>query len=336
MKILVYCVAASDGGALTILKTFYRLFQTFPYCNNEYYFVVGQVELMETANIHVIHLPWAKRNRFLRLFCDWVTTPHLVRQLGIDEVFSLQNHLLPRTVARQTVYLHNCLPFLERRFGFREDRTLWLNQNILGRRMKQAIAKADRLIVQTEWMKKACLKAVPANPDKFEIQPVEVARTEVKLFEDLPANRRRFFYPASGFLFKNHRIIVEACRLLKEKGIDDYEVLFTLRGDENREIAELSAIVSKEHLPIRFAGTKSRAEVFDLYAKSVLIFPSYAETCGLPMLEAAAVGCPILAADWEVPREILKTYRRVRYFSWKSASTLATEMINILRRKQTL
>jgi len=36
----------------------------------------------------------------------------------------------------------------------------------------------------------------------------------------------------------------------------------------------------------------------------MLVMPSLAETVGLPMLEACAIGCPVLAADLPYAREI--------------------------------
>ena len=44
-----------------------------------------------------------------------------------------------------------------------------------------------------------------------------------------------------------------------------------------------------------------------------LLFPSYIETLGLPLLEAAAFGLPVLAADVDYAHEVLKDYEGVRY-----------------------
>jgi len=52
-----------------------------------------------------------------------------------------------------------------------------------------------------------------------------------------------------------------------------------------------------------------------MYTKSVLIFPSYIETFGLPILEAKLSRCPIVAADTAFAREILCRYKIVKFFN---------------------
>lgn len=42
-----------------------------------------------------------------------------------------------------------------------------------------------------------------------------------------------------------------------------------------------------------------------MYAKSILVFPSHIETLGLPLLEARAAGCRIVASDIAAAREAL-------------------------------
>lgn len=56
------------------------------------------------------------------------------------------------------------------------------------------------------------------------------------------------------------------------------------------------------------------AEVMKEYTRSVLLFPSYIETFGLPLLEARMSGSPILASDCPFSHEILDDYDGVSYF----------------------
>ena len=57
-----------------------------------------------------------------------------------------------------------------------------------------------------------------------------------------------------------------------------------------------------------------RQELFDLYARSVLVFPSYIETIGLPLLEARSVGAWIAAADCLYARDCVGDYERAEFF----------------------
>ena len=141
----------------------------------------------------------------------------------------------------------------------------------------------------------------------------------------------QFFYPAADFIYKNHQVILDSCYELKKQGIHDYRVIFTFLGDENPCAAALYAFVEKHDLPVEFHGPFPRAEVFELYAKTVLLFPSYIETFGMPLLEARISGAPILAADTPFAREILEEYVRARFFPYDSSQELSDSMKDIMR-----
>ncbi|OPZ88840.1 MAG: D-inositol-3-phosphate glycosyltransferase [Firmicutes bacterium ADurb.Bin419] len=123
-----------------------------------------------------------------------------------------------------------------------------------------------------------------------------------------------FFYPASGTTYKNHKLIVETLLKFHEKKIDNFVVVFTLKGNENKHIKRLYNIVRKHNLPVTFIGQITMEEVFNYYSKSILIFPSYIETFGLPMFEAKMHGSPVLASDCSFSHEILDDYNKVMYF----------------------
>ena len=119
MKILVYDVAAENGGAVTVLQSFYEEF-----CKdteNEYLFVLSVCELAEQPHIQVLNFPWVKKSPLHRLFFDHFTAPGLVKKYNIDEVLSLQNIELPHAGVPQTVYEHNALPFSEHQFRLPAD-----------------------------------------------------------------------------------------------------------------------------------------------------------------------------------------------------------------------
>ena len=70
MRILVYDVAASSGGALTVLNSFYEEF-----CKdtkNEYIFVLSVCKLKEQPHIKVLNFPWIKKSPLHRMYFDQV------------------------------------------------------------------------------------------------------------------------------------------------------------------------------------------------------------------------------------------------------------------------
>ncbi|MGB7604382.1 MAG: glycosyltransferase, partial [Lutisporaceae bacterium] len=144
-----------------------------------------------------------------------------------------------------------------------------------------------------------------------------------------------FFYPASEFEYKNHRVLIEACKKLRQEKIKDYKVKFTLKGDENDYVFKLFNDVKANNLPIEFIGSLSREKVFELYTKSVLIFPSFIETYGLPMLEAKLHKGIILASDCPFSHEILDEYENAYFFDPFDCEYLARLIKDILVNKIT-
>ena len=312
MRILVYDVAADSGGAATVLQSFYEEF--LQDTENEYLFVLSVYELPETDHIRVLNFPWVKKSPLHRMYFDHFAAHRLVKRYHADKVLSLQNIELPHAGVPQIVYEHNALPFSEYRFKPWEALRPWMTQQILGRMMKGSIRRAEKVLVQTNWMKQEIVRQCGIPADKVEVKfpPVEMLKTgPYRLDENCPV----FFYPANASAYKNHRTFLEACKLLQKEGYQNYEVIWTVTGDENDGIRGIRREAEKLGLPIRFCGPMSRQELFDLYARSVLVFPSYIETIGLPLLEARSVGAWIVAADCLYARDCVGDYERAEFFS---------------------
>lgn len=330
MRILVYDVAADSGGAATVLQSFYEKFRRDR--ENEYVFVLSVYELQETEHIRVLNYPWIKKSPLHRLYFDQIVAPGLVKRCRIDQVLSLQNIALPRAGVPQTVYEHNALPFSEYRFKPWEAFRPWYSQAILGRMMRSSIRRAERVLVQTRWMKEEIVRqcGIPAERVEVAFPPVEMLPTEPwSLDESRPA----FFYPAGPPAYKNHRTLLAACRILKERGYGDYEMIWTVAGDENEAMRTFYREAREQGLPVRFLGSVPRRRLFDLYASSVLVFPSYIETIGLPLLEARHAGAPILAADCLYARDDVEDYERAEFFPPFDAAALASRMQRYMTRQ---
>lgn len=312
MNILVYDVAAETGGALSVLNDFYEEAKLCKDIN--WFFVISNPKLKETNNIKVLRFPWIKKNRFFRFYFDNIIAPILVKKNNIKKVISLQNEIVPHINNYQIVYIHNSLPFVDYKFTLKENKLLWIYQNIIGKNIIKSIKKSNKVIVQTKWMKKACIKKTKIKSKKIDIVTPQINININEYFEPNNNSIRTFFYPASGVVFKNHKVIVEACKMLKKGNIQDFKVILTLTGDENEHISQLYKEVKEKQLPIEFIGKISRYEVFDLYTKSILLFPSYIESFGLPMLEARLHKTIIFAANCPFSNEILDGYNNAYFF----------------------
>lgn len=327
MNILIFDVPAESGGALSILTEFYNEVKNHEDKTISWTFVLSKPEFQETDNIKIFRFPWIKKSWLHRIYFDQVIAPILVKKLCANKIFSMQNVIIPRTNVEQVVYVHQPLPFVDYKFKFIENQLFWINQNIIGKKIYKAIRNAPKIIVQMDWFKQACIEKTGVAAEKIEVVAPQI-NVNVKKFFSADSNAMStFFYPSSAISYKNHRVVVDACKILKSQNITDYKVLLTLDGHENNNISELKKTVEENDLPIAFIGHCSRDKVFNYYAESVLVFPSYIETFGLPMLEAKLHGGIVFASNNSFSHEILDDYSNAYFFDSFNGSELAALML---------
>ena len=325
MRIMVFDIPASSGGALTILHNYYKIAQDD--LNNHWIFVLGEAKLVNSKNIEIYNFKWAKKNWFLRLYFDFFISRKIVRKYNPDQIISLQNVIVPGVKIKQILYLHQPIPFTKVRFKFYINPKFWVYQNIISLLIFRSIRKADSVIVQTEWMADACVEKTRCLRDKIMISPPELNISVGKKYSSQP--RSVFFYPASELSYKNHNVIIRALNHLKEH-FNLFEVVFTLNGSENRSIRLIKNICKENDLPVKFIGPLKHSEVLDYYTKSILVFPSYIETFGLPLLEARMHNTPIISSNTPFSKEILNGYDNVSFFDPFDDNMLANLFLNFI------
>lgn len=332
MRIMVFNVPAESGGALTILHDFYREAAEHDNKKIEWIFVLSTPKLQAKENITILRFPWIKKSWGHRLVFDHIVAPKLVKKYQVDKVLSLQNISIPKISCNQTVYIQQALPFIKYKYKWKENKLLWIYQNIIGRVIIKSIKKSDQVIVQTKWMKDACVEKTRVNEMKINVVSPRVKKPSNAIFEPENMSLPTFFYPAVGLAYKNHSIIVEACKQLIRIS-KDFKVVFTLNEDENPYISNLSKQAIEEHLPIEYVGTLSKEDVYKFYTQSILVFPSFIETFGLPLLEARLHNGIILAADCPFSREILADYNNAYFFNPFVAEEIVLLMEQVLTGK---
>lgn len=325
MKKIVFDVPAESGGALTILNQYYG--QALLDESVDWIFVVSTPKLEDKENIKILRYPWIKKSWFHRLYFDKIVAPKLVKKYQPNVILSLQNVVIPVAGIPQILYLHQPLPFVEKRYHIFENFKFWIYQNIISLLIIDSVKKASTTIVQTKWMADAIVKSTGVKKSKVQIeQPALNIKTRGKYNPESRKNNL-FFYPSGPYEYKNHILILKACIELKKRGVTNYRVVFSLSGDENSKIKKIYNKAISENLPIDFIGQISIDEVYKYYNKSILVFPSFIETFGLPLLEGKVHGCPILASNCAFSREILEGYEYVQYFDPFNENELASLLL---------
>lgn len=328
--VLIYDVHASESGALAILNDLYNQIRAYEDKSVKWIMIVSVPEYQQTENIVVERYPWVKKSWGHRYYFDTVTTRGILKKYKPDQVFSLQNKGISFFHSSQIVYLH--LPFIltDHRFDIKVDgKKLWLYQNVISKSIFRSLRKVDTTIVQTHWMKDALVTKAGVSADRIVIQQPDISSNGIGQYEDTPENRRRFFYPATAFTYKNHMILLKALKYAQDKGLEDYELILTIKPNENSYTQQLWEYAQKHGLNVAFDGPVPREKVFEMYTKSVLLFPSYVESFGLPLLEARLTGSPIVASDCPFSREILKGYEGVRFFEEMDYASLGEHVLKI-------
>ncbi len=162
---------------------------------------------------------------------------------------------------------------------------------------------ADRVITISEFSKDTLIKHHRLNNNKVVVSYLSADKLyyESTQIANMPTGGlpdNFIFYPANLWQHKNHdRLLQALCILRKEKGLI---VPIVLTGFHQNNGYPLEAkldeygLTSQAHL-LNYVKIE---EMIYLYRHaSMLVFPSLFEGFGIPLVEAMAVGCPVIASS---------------------------------------
>ncbi|MDK1725890.1 glycosyltransferase [Dellaglioa algida] len=309
MRIVVNDIAASkdSGGAFSILSDFYEDVKKNGN-EHEWVFLVAADYFEETDNIKVNSYPEIKKSWLKRLLFDFNYGKKIINQLEPDIYFSIQNTATLGVKAKQYVYLHQALPYqINKNFSFfkKNEIKYAIYQKIIGKIFNFLIKKTKAtIIVQTEWMKSALIKKNISDEKKVIVVAPMVNKISDSSFSDKKENeQKQFFYPAGKYIYKDHETLFNV--FLKFN--NDVKLILTLdKSDFKRDIVPNN---------VNFVGKLTREEVFNYYGNSVLVFPSYIETYGMPLMEARKCSQIIFARNTLFSKEILDGYENAYFFN---------------------
>lgn len=113
------------------------------------------------------------------------------------------------------------------------------------------------------------------------------------------------FYPAQFWKHKNHKNLILALNLLRNKG---KSVCFIFTGYEKNAGKEIKKMIQELSLEkqILILNYVSNEEMKYLYSHArAMIMPSYGGPTNIPPLEAMAMGCPVAVSDiYAMPEQI--------------------------------
>jgi colanic acid/amylovoran biosynthesis glycosyltransferase len=161
----------------------------------------------------------------------------------------------------------------------------------------------DIFTVNSSFSKQKLLR-LGCPPDKIRILPVGLDTAYFNRNLVVPTGNRPFTILFVGRLIrvKGPDLVIEICRLLKHQHALDFRAVLVGEGEERNA---LMAAIGKAGIQdiVKLAGAKTQAEVRQLMAEAdVFLLPGrtitgLAETQGLVIQEAQAMGLPVIVSD---------------------------------------
>lgn len=203
--------------------------------------------------------------------------------------------------AYSILYLHNILLIkndIKYNFPFKTKLRLFVEAAYL----KFFIKNVDEIFVQTPQMKgqlKLFKKGLKIQTRPFMDQTVFNSKKSLKNYD--------FIYPSYGYAYKNHKLLLEAWIELSKKDIYPKLCLMLDKKLDAKLSFNINEAKQKYNLAIDIFYNIENHEVKNFYkASSALIWPSFAESFGMPIIEAFNLGLDIVAADLKYITDIVE------------------------------
>lgn len=173
-------------------------------------------------------------------------------------------------------------------------------ERVISRQLRHRV---DRYLVQTPSMKRALVQWYGRGTTK-------TPQVDILPFVETPPDLPQldcewdFIYVADGEAHKNHTRLLDAWCLLAKEGIKP-SLALTLSPRDQHLHEQITVLRDREGINVRNLGQMPHGDIFRLYRRArALVFPSLSESFGLPLIEAAHYGLPIIASELDFVRDV--------------------------------
>jgi glycosyltransferase involved in cell wall biosynthesis len=249
----------------------------------------------------LIHATWGSLNFLLGALSVFPKTTYFARMMQADGVDHIHAHFANHPAAAAFI-IHRMtgIPYSFTAHGA----DFQVDQHMLSEKVREAAFVVAISNYNKEFIVEKCgegyrdrIKVIHCGVDTSIFVPV--VRNEMK-----DAGNKPFVILCVGTMYevKGHTYLIEACRLLKERGV---HFICNLIGDGPFQL-DLSVQVEKSNLTehVIFQGQRTRQEIAEFLKKSdVLALPSIPTSSGrregipVVLMEAMASGIPVVASN---------------------------------------
>lgn len=334
-NIVVSATSLRVSGGLTILKQFIK---NIPVNSDNYYIIVDS-DFKKIEKKGVSYINKNTRNQYERIKFDFYGFKKLLKRYNIkpDIIISLQNNAVKYSLKTpQIVYYHIPIPVFPHKWSFfkRNERGLYLYKKLYPIIIKALDYGKVKYTAQIPSIKRGMNKYLGIEEDRIIV--IAPDTPPVKNLDKRIERDNIFIYPATPLIYKNHRVLIEACSILLEKYPDlkaSLKIFFSIKKGQDLALDEE---IKNNGLDGTFImdGPIPFENLLEIYSRArALLFPSYIETFGLPLLEAASYGLPIIAADLPYAHDVIGAYKGVTFIDPYNAVEWARQMKKLLESK---
>ncbi len=344
MNILVVATTLQAGGGITIYKQFISHLPEY-IGQNKYWIFVNPV-LPQVVIEGVTYISFFLQSKIKRtLFEDKLLKAEITRlRVNPDVVVSLQNNGYKCFKAcKQVVYFHQSLPLYSGSYNpfKRSERYLFNYKHIFPRLVKRTWVKNTQFVVQTPVVKKRFVSyfGIPEENVHVCFPDIEKIDASQGKIHDWGDKYFHFLYVSACAKYQNGITLIKAVEHLYKKNPDLASKIRIHITSNPHRASVMYKQIQKYAVEDNFIFEDSiKHDLLMNYYKSIsaLLFPSSIETVGLPLLEAAAFGKPIIVADVDYARYVLNGYEGAIYSNIKDYNAWAEAIKNACNNKNRL
>lgn len=313
MKLLIHATNVSGVGASQVVTSFIDAASDMGLLNQE-----TDVYLPSTGMLSIYQPKSGLTKRYKRFLPNSIS--RLIEILFAAYIFPQKESVVVlgdiplRNIKNQIVLVHQpnlIYPTVNilssRKFTYRVFRMLFSTN----------LKYADQIVVQTQVMASELEQCYPKISGKIKIIPQPAPnwfKLSGRLNNQISNDCITLFYPAAGYIHKNHKFLHLINDLVMSNQIEDvkFEIWLTLSDDEFAPYENIKFVKN--------LGRLNPAQMMSTYERcNSLLFLSLMESYGLPLVEALKMSLPIVCVD--LPYANWMCDNNAYFFSHKSAES---------------
>ncbi|MEM9808616.1 MAG: glycosyltransferase family 4 protein [Cyanobacteria bacterium P01_D01_bin.56] len=205
------------------------------------------------------------------------------------------------------------------------------------------VAFADALISNSHSGRAYLIEILAAKPEKVFAHPYEVPAAESlsetgesSILTEVSIRRPVFLFVGRIMARKGLKVLLEACKILRVQGTDNFTLLVVGDGEQQPELVKLTQDYELDS-HVSWLGRVEYSEISACFAQSdVFVLPTFEDTWGVVVLEAMLLGKPVLCSSGAGSSEMIVNGQNGYVFNPNSPDILAQRMQNLIENEDCL